>query len=443
MLEDVLKQYGGKEVDALTVYSDMFSLGSGLIQKENEPPGQFKANPLGYYRKKTNTKGHYRILFEDTFPQRLKELQKADFAIVNGITYFGRKNLQEHASKMYAMIFDIDGVTDNGLKNLLNGGFNKEFDIYPLPNYIILSGSGVHLYYLFEEPISLYPYTKLQLKSFKYALTTRLWNHYTSTEEKPQYQGINQGFRVIGGASKIDGVRVRAFFISKEKHTLSRLSRYVPEENRIYAQRIYKESKMEMKEARQKWPEWYQDVVVGKRPRRYWEVKRDLYDWWRRQILMGATYHHRYFSIMCLAIYAAKCNISKEELDKDAASFIPFLNGLNEAEPFTTEDVKSALECFDKKYCTFPISDIEKISGINIKRNKRNGRKQAHHLSRIRAMQMVDYPNGEWRNVAGRPTKARLVAEWRQANKNGKKIECERETGLSRHTIMKWWDATI
>ncbi len=443
VLEDVLKQYGGEEVDAFTVYKDIFFIGRGMIQRENEPPGQHKANPLGYYRRKGEEKGHYRILFEDTFEKTLKELQAADFCIVNGLSYFGRKNVQERASKMYAMIFDIDGVTDSGLKNLLNGGFNEQYDIYPLPNYVVLSGRGVHFYYLFEQPIPLFPYIKLQLKALKYALTSRLWNQYTSMEEKPQYQGINQGFRVIGGKSKIEGVRVRAFRISGKRQTLSNMGRFVPEENRVDERKLYKESKMTLDEARKKWPEWYQAVVVEKRPRRYWEIKRDLYDWWKRQISDGATYHHRYFSIMCLAIYAAKCNISKEELEKDALQFVPFLHGINVDEPFTVDDVKSALECYDKKYCTFPIFDIEKISGISIKRNKRNGRKQADHLRRTRAVQMVDYPSGEWRNKEGRPTKARIVAEWRKSHREGKKIDCERETGLSRHTILKWWNCPI
>ena len=192
MLEDVLRKYGAVEVGAMDVYRDMFSLGDNLIQKDGEEAGAFKANPIGYYRKGQG-KGHYRIFFDDTFEDTLKEMQEADFAIMNGIAYFGRKNVQEHASKMYAMIFDLDGVTDETLNAYLSGAFAKDYDIYPLPNYIILSGHGLHLYYIFEEPIPLYPNIKIQLKALKYALTDKMWNPYTSTIEKKQFQGINQG----------------------------------------------------------------------------------------------------------------------------------------------------------------------------------------------------------------------------------------------------------
>jgi len=46
------------------------------------------------------------------------------------------------------MIFDIDGVTDNSLNNFFYAAFNKEFDYYPLPNYVALSGHG-YIYIMF------------------------------------------------------------------------------------------------------------------------------------------------------------------------------------------------------------------------------------------------------------------------------------------------------
>ncbi len=438
MLEDVLVEYGGREVDALTVYQDIFSLGDGVIQREGEPAGEFKANPIGYYRQNGREKGHYRIFFEDTFEDTLKELQEADFAIVNGITYFGRKNVQKHASKVHALIIDLDGVTDKTLGTFLYGAFS-EFNLYPLPNYIALSGHGVHLYYLFDAPVPLYPNIKIQLKAFKYAMIEKLWNEYTSKDKKKQFQGINQGFRPIGGKTKIEGVRVRAFLMNNHPHTLSSLGKYVPEESRVDEAKLFKESHMTLEQAKKAYPQWYEDRVINKKPKGYWVVKRALYEWWKEQIKVGATYHHRYFNVMCLAIYAAKCGVSYEELEADALSFVPYLNSINPEEPFTEQDVMSALECYDKRYCTFPITDIEKITGISIPRNKRNGRKQAVHLERARAVQAVDYPAGEWRKGNGRPSAGQIVREWQQCHPSGKKADCIRQTGLSKKTVYKWW----
>lgn len=112
---------------------------------------------------------------------------------------------------------------------------------------------------------------------------------------------------------------------------------------------------------------------------------------------------------MTLVIYGIKCGLSKDEIKKDAIDLIPFLNGLNKEEPFTEEDIKSALECYDERYNTFPLKDIEKLTNIRIERNKRNGRKQDVHLERARAVQMIDYPNREWINKEGAPTKQSIV----------------------------------
>lgn len=424
----------------MDVYSDIFRLGEGEIQRDGEAPGEFKANPLGYWKKAESSSGHYRVMFDDTFEETLRELQEADFSIMNGITYYGRKNSQDHASKMYAMIFDLDGVTDVTLNNFLNAAHASDYDIYPLPNYIAMSGHGVHLYYVFEDPIPLYPNIKLQLKAFKYALTDKIWNHYTSEQESPQHQGINQGFRVIGGKTKIPGVRVRAFRMNSHPFSLDQLGRYIPEEYRIDESKLWKESKLTLKDAKKKYPEWYQKKIIeGKEFSGHWTCKRDLYDWWKRQIETGAAHHHRYFCIMCLAIYAVKSGIDFEELEQDSLSLITFMNLIAPDDPFTESDVRSALECFDERYCRFPIDDISKLSGIVIQKNKRNGRKQSAHVRRMTLLRDDDYPDGSWRNQDGRPKKEDQVSEWIRSHPDGRKADCIRETGLSKKTVYKYW----
>lgn len=451
MLNDVIEKWGGKEVSAMDVYSDIFRFGEGYIQTENEEKGYYKANPIAYFRNDGKDHGHYRILFEDTFEETLKELQEADFCILNGLSYFGRKNVQEHASKMFAMIFDLDGVTDVTLNNLLNAAYMV--DAYPIPNYIILSGHGVHLYYVFEEPISLFPNLKVQLKEMKFALTDRVWNGYTSTCESRQHQGINQGFRIIGGKTKKGAPekRTRAFRLNEHPFTLKQLAEYTPKTLKINEEKIFKESQMSLIDAKKRWPEWYERVVVGKdRNRTRWKIEEKvhgsnpyaLYDWWKMKIHDGAVYTHRYFCVMCLAIYGAKCNVPYEQVKKDAYDLIPFLHELKPDEPFIQSDVDSALECYDRRYCTFPIRDIEKISAISISRNKRNGRRQEIHLARARAVQMVDDPDGKWRNMKGRPegsgTKEELIRTYIALHPDESVTEIAKALSVSRPTVYKY-----
>ena len=40
----------------------------------------------------------------------------------------------------------------------------------------------------------------------------------------------------------------------------------------------------------------------------------------------------------------------------------------------------------------------------------------------------------------GRPDKREIIRKWRELHPDGKKIDCEKDTKLSRHTILKWWE---
>ena len=459
MLQEIIEKWDGYAVTPMEIYSDVFKLGEGYIQRSDEPPGEFKANPLGYYKKNGDEKGHFRIMFEDTFEEVLQEIQTGDFTLLNGITYFGRRNVQQYASKMFAMIFDLDGITDTTLNAFLSGAIVG--DAYPVPNYIVLSGHGAHLYYVFEQPVSLYPYTKIQLKELKYALTDKIWNRYTSTEEKVQHQGINQGFRVVGSKAKEGAPEpiVRAFRFNEHPFSLDQLCRYVPEEKRVDLQQLWKENKYTLAEAKKKFPEWYEKVVVnGDKTPVYWDIAGKvngdnpyaLYDWWKRRIEAGASYGHRYFAIMALAIYGAKVDKTYDEVWDDAMAFIPFLNSLNPDEPFTKEDCAVALECFDERYKTFPIKDIEKITGIPIPRNKRNGRKQRIHLRMARSNRDIlceERGKTDWREGAGRPkgsgTAQQKVAAYRAEHPAATVTEVAKALSISRPTVYKWWDAKI
>ncbi len=440
-LESVLLKYGASEVSAMDVYSDIFDLGTGFIQTEGEPGGQHKANPiiLGSF----NGKLRRRILFEDTFGETLSEFQRADWAITNGLTYWGRANTADAQSKMCAMIFDLDGQEDRTLTAFLYN-CRSDYPIYPEPNYIVLSGHNVHLYYVLEEPADLYPNTKSLLKDMKYHLTDRMWNFYTSTEwENPQHQGINQGFRIIGGRTK-DGGTVRAFRVNTHPFSLEELNEFLPSDQRVELSKRWKQARYTLEQAKESFPEWYELVVVGGgRATGRWKVKEDLYNWWIRQIHEGATFRHRYFCLMALAIFAVKCGIEdRGRVRADMESLVPFLNSIDPEHPFGDDgEVDAALECFDLRYATFPRKDLEKITAIDMPANKRNHRKQALHLRMARSnLEILSEDAG--RALQGRPkgtgTKAGLIRAYAAEHPEASHSGIAKALGVSRTTVIKW-----
>lgn len=448
-LQQLIEQHCSscRPVDA---YRTIFHMSEGYVQTKGEEPGFYKSNPIMIYQ--SNKKVRRKIVYEDELESLLKEAAAADWAFLGGCSYFGKANKQEHASKLHALIFDIDGVTVDTMTNFFFSCDCTD-DIYPRPNYIALSGHGVHLYYVFDKPIDLFPEVKLQLKELKYALTVKLWNQYTSVEKKIQYQGINQSFRIFGSKCKASSARKRCkvFSYRKEPWRVEDLGWYGIPKTEIKISQRY-DTKYPLKKAKELFPEWYEKVVVrGDKSQTAWRISekvhgRDpyaLYHWWKRKIESDASVGHRYFCLMCLAIYAAKCDLPLEILQKDAAVLQEQFTQMSNENPFTIADMESALECYDARYKTFPIDDISRLTAIPIKKNKRNYRTREQHMAIISATRDIVHPDGSWRNADGRPagsSKQREVVEaWQASHPDGKKCACIRETGLSRPTVYRWW----
>ena len=104
------------------------------------------------------------------------------------------------------------------------------------------------------------------------------------------------------------------------------------------------------------------------------------------------------------------------------------------------KDALRALKADRKRLATIASREwIEKQTKVNIPANKRNYRKQEVHLYLARRRKEDLKAIGEVVKD-GRPAKQDQVKEWRKKNPNGRKIDCIRETGLSKPTVYKWWE---
>ena len=392
-----------------------------------------------------------RIMLNDTWSDDYRDyVERNGMTLCSGLTYHSRSNKLQYAQTMNALIFDLDGV---GLKELgrvleRTTGTGDMYRSIPKPTFIVLSGSGIHLYYVFDEPIALYPNIKLQLKSLKHDLTFRIWEYKgTSRLESIQYQSIGQGFRMVGSINSKYGNTITAFKVG-DRVSLEFLNSYaIHPENRVDITRPYRPSRVDRAAAAELYPEWYQRVVVegNKRPKKWnigYRKKKQikdyaLYEWWKRRVseIEGG---HRYFYLMCLVIYACKCDVPKKQLKVDMQECFEILRKFDHDNELTQFDVDSALECYSKDYYNFTISDIELLTDLHIDRNKRNGRTQKQHMAVMRAIQAVVNP--DWRDGNGRPSKKQIVFDWLYQHPWESKSACKADTGLTYPTIRKWWD---
>lgn len=437
-----------EEIDGCSFYQDIFP--------DNQCTGQMEGNYLNpnaiYLYQDEKDKGtkrrlRRRVMLADTWENDYMEYVERNHAtLCSGIAYRGRANRFENAQRMYTLAIDLDGVGGYELKNLLlrMGQPAENIRTLPIPTYIVMSGTGLHVYYVFEEPIDLFPNIKLQMKALKYDLTFRMWDYKsTSKKEKVQYQSIVQGFRMVGSINPKYGVVIKAFRTGS-RVSLEYMNSYAKPENRVDINKRFSPSKMSREQAKEAYPEWYQRVVVEKnRQQKKWDIKSKqgyaLYNWWlgRAGEIAGG---HRYYYLMCMVIYACKCDVPKDKLKKDMYEIYEMLKQIEHDNPLTVEDVESALEIYSKEYYNFTIADIEKLTDLHIERNKRNGRKQADHIRRITLLRDSDYPNGSWRNKEGRPSVKQKVADYMAEHPEATKAAVIKGTGLSKPTVYKYYD---
>ena len=392
-----------------------------------------------------------------------------NFCILAPVSYAGKSRKSENARVMYALCVELDdlkvgvGGAQDGLWDLVYQ-WEGPSKLLPQPTFLVASGSGVHLYYVFERPLVLFPNVVKGLMKYKHELTNRIWNRYVTNsykKENIQFESIFQAFRMPGTLTK-KGERAQAFRVG-ERVSIEYMNSFIPASYAKKGAQIpdaYK-SNVSLKEAQAKWPDWYERrIVQGDKRVKKWDIAGKvhgdnpyaLYDWWYNKILTGAHDGNRYHCLWTLVIYALKCDVPEERIEDDCFELMERFDKLTKKEdnPFTEYDVMCALQAYsDGKLIQYPINSIMYKTGIPIEKNKRNGRKQAVHLKGARALQAInDEANGtNWREGNGRPkgsgTAQKTISEWRKENPGGTKKQCKDATGLTYPTIRKWWDSKL
>lgn len=442
--EELLDERGYNQVGPKEFYRDLFPLGS-LQSKSGDGKGNIIASQI-----RPSGKGRIRQWIVDDSLETLDKVIGDPFGLIPPLSFYGRTHRKQNAHELFAMAIDIDYVGKQQLKNLL-----KQFGngVQLCPTYLVSSGRGLHLYYFLKEPLELYRNREETLAELKEAFIHRLWNDTSSLRpDNPDITGIYQGFRCVGSQTKLgEDYIVKAWKLCDNRYTLEDIKASIPS-CKVDLKPIYEkpknESKLSLEDAKELYPEWYERRVVNKEPKKKgtWVCNKALYEWWKKKIFNDVKVGGRYFSIMALCAYGLKCGLSETKIRRDAYSFLDHLEGLTDDETnhFTRQDVKDALKALkaDNKYLSTVASRewIEKQTKVLIPANKRNGRKQEQHLQLARGIKKLKKEMGE-DVIGGRPNKADIIREWRKNNPDGKKIDCQKDTKISKPTILKWWDS--
>lgn len=432
----------------------------------------------------TDSKGNQlvkRIMHRYTVHDGLKELEdlrrisvtQNTFMFLAPVSYYGKSRSSRNARYLHAIMIDLDYVGDRELTNLLH---QMEHGVIPYANYLVSSGTGLHVVYKLDHPIPLMTRYVAGLQVLKRELTERVWNANTSAcdPEKKQIQGIFQGFRMVGTATKLNGdignPKFKQPYVAEcfshdatPPATISYLLSFIPKlRNKAdmaeldvlheLTQEVRK--KTPIAEAKELWPEWYESHVVNGAPRGGWTYGRAAYDRVLSVIKDQVSVGHRYWCIFYLAVMANKCGVSFEELEDDAYGLLDRFDALS-VEPdnrFIPQHVADALEAFESgsaagKARRYTQAFCERKSAVKYGEKMGHGsnppeKRLPKPLSLEKARMTRDLnqraAGTHWWNENGAPTKA--VQVWKAAAENpGLSVSAlARVAGVSRPTVYKW-----
>lgn len=489
MSRRMLDEPGWEWRDPLAFYRDVFP--EGFLQErwaEGERRSEFDGKPnaialkFGPKARKQLVKGKKvdvpvieRLTVTDDL-EGVSALVKASIAenapvYMAPVSWYGRNNKAANARFLHAFAVDLDGVTPvklgSVLKQMRNGHdpANEKWVSMPQASYIVMSGRGLHLYYLLDRPVPLVPAVVPFLQQLKRRLTDVVWTDYTSEDgnEGRQYQGIYQGFRMPGTTTRLNGHGVDAKDANKyealafmyapggasepQRVTLDYLVDYCGIRGKEIPGELYriletKGGRTPIAEAKERWPEWYERRVVQGEEKEGYDTNRGAYQSWLSRIEGEAVVHGRYFAVLALVAYAVKCNVPLKELEKDAYGLVPVLDKLSDdpGNRFTDYDVACALSAYGSNDLRFWKNEYMcRRAKIAPHENKHNGRPQGEHLKIARFARDLNYDElGGWGNKNGAPTKRDEIRAYAAEHPDASRSAIAKALGVSRTTVIKW-----
>ena len=173
----------GREVNSCTLYEDVFG------DTEQTVPIVFIDD---------EEKKH---IVPMSIDEAMEQCEGRNDVLLGGCTYFNNWISKRSAKDIYTFIIDMDNVYSGTLLNALQNDWKTaNNEPLPMPTYIVNSGTGLHLYFVLNEPIPNYRATTENLDKLYRALavqqtTKRVYLH-------KQVQWFGQDFRMAGGLNK-------------------------------------------------------------------------------------------------------------------------------------------------------------------------------------------------------------------------------------------------
>lgn len=358
-----------------------------------------------------------------TIEEALMQSGARNDLLLGGSTFFKQYISKATTRDVHALIVDMDNVYSGTLLQIIQAGWaDVNGHSWPIPTYIVNSGTGLHLYFVFSAPLPHYKRFEKGIDTLYRTLAAQQTQGWPYLVRQVQWYG--QDFRIAGGCGK-NGWENTVFRVGT-KWDPSELARTLGL-NIVFD--------MDVKPIRHAKNRKFTYKGQG------WHCHEGFYHYALNGVKNQTMEGNRYTSMCALAVIAWKCGISYDILKQDLYSLLPLFNerGNNEVKP---REVVSALKMYNDKAMLTPRARLEDWQGWKYEGQKRNYRKQEIHLFLARNQKAALKMLGEMK-PEGRPSACDIVLSWKKQHPDGRKIDCIKETGLAKSTVYRWWNGEV
>ena len=421
----ILEQFG-EWVDAETLYEDIYGDLEQVV-------------PVVFIDEDEDTKHMVKMSVDEAIDQAADR----NDILLGGSTYFKNFVSKATAKDVHALIIDMDNVWAGVLQSALQNDWNEDDKELPKPTYIVNSGTGLHLYFLFDEPIPHYVCNSEKIDQLYRRLAVQQTTSRIYLQKQVQWFG--QDFRMAGSLNKYNW-RNEVFRVG-EKWDIDRLAQAVGMEDTHFVRYGEPRTRQPVKRERTK----------NRTKRKGWRCNQGFYDYTLERCRNETKEGNRYMSFCALTVIAWKCNVPISKVEQDLKGLIPKSNK-GAKRQITEKEIEHALRMYNEKAMLTQRERLQDWIGWEykpqtnrhygkqvFKRKKSQeardkGLKNTNLEVRGWAVRDAMYPDGEWRNKDGAPSKQEEVRAWRQLHPDGKPKDCMADTGISKNTVYRWWN---
>ena len=320
--------------------------------------------------------------------------------------FFGGVYRQACLAKLFALILDVDNLDPDTLGRLLDRIKGQEL---PQPSLIVNSGSGVHLYFNFAEPVDTY---RRRLPALR-AMLAKLADIFTGYGKMDRHP-LTQSFRPVGSQTKLGDVATG--FITGDRWTLDRLAAICSVELGGVFGPVEKTDKPALKQKKT-------NVVYMP------NAKQKFFRHCAERVFKYTDLGSRYMALFGIAIVGYKSHTPREDVIKEMESLVKIWNRKHPENPVEMREIDKAMEGYSQKFLMVRSATLEEYFGWTFERKiPRRGRKRAEQLELARAVKDATQPI----------IKRQAIAKYLKQNPTATTRQIAAALGMSLSTVGKY-----